>query len=189
MMQPRASSRRWWRIQLHAPRSFNHASSSLAPMTLMELTLIGVRSIIHSSFPLLLLFFIFLFRSVFDHSLPFCFAFLFASSFLHLVASCLFAFAEYPVDPDQGGRPQDKQNFVSLLAEFRAAIEAESVPSLSVWFLFCLCLVDSYFLSFCALFQVASQNFCFRLLLLRGPTRSRMVTILQPSARSWIGLA
>lgn len=32
---------------------------------------------------------------------------------------------EYPSNADQGGRPQDKANFVTLLREFRAAIEAE----------------------------------------------------------------
>jgi len=28
---------------------------------------------------------------------------------------------EYPAAPDQGGRPEDTQNFVSLVAEMRAA--------------------------------------------------------------------
>jgi len=35
---------------------------------------------------------------------------------------------EYPGVASQGGRPQDKANFVSLLREFRDAIEAEDVP-------------------------------------------------------------
>eukprot|EP00002_Diphylleia_rotans_P009338 TRINITY_DN1945_c0_g1_i1.p1 TRINITY_DN1945_c0_g1~~TRINITY_DN1945_c0_g1_i1.p1 ORF type:complete len:407 (+),score=93.65 TRINITY_DN1945_c0_g1_i1:47-1267(+) len=35
---------------------------------------------------------------------------------------------EYPANPSQGGSPQDKQNFVYLLREFRTAINNEYVP-------------------------------------------------------------
>jgi len=33
---------------------------------------------------------------------------------------------EYPGDPDQGGRPEDTPNYTLLLAEMRAAINAET---------------------------------------------------------------
>ena len=58
----------------------------------------------------------------------------------HFIASCI-AFArlhtfdgvdidwEYPGHAGQGGRPQDKANFVLLLAEFRAAIATEAAAS------------------------------------------------------------